>query len=79
MTHAGSSFENLPLPDIQNGALNLDAASFKAKYAFNKPPLDQHLLIACYRGVRAQTAAEIALAQGYTQVTNYVGSAQVTR
>ena len=55
-------------------ALTLDAADFKLLFHHDMPPKDQLVIVYCRSGVRSESARQIALAAGYTNVRNYKGS-----
>ncbi|CCK71354.1 thiosulfate sulfurtransferase RDL2 KNAG_0G02970 [Huiozyma naganishii CBS 8797] len=64
---------NIPLKSSP-GALGLSAEEFRDVFHFDKPPLDSELVFLCARGVRAQTAEELARSYGYEHTGVYPGS-----
>ena len=72
-----ASAVHLPLPDLQEGALELSAEDFAQKFGFAKPHLTEETLVfSCQSGMRAGVAAKVASAAGYTKVLVYSGSAK---
>jgi len=55
-------------------ALSLSAADFEDKFGFPKPDLSKEVIFYCRSGVRSTATAEIAKANGYTNIGNYRGS-----
>jgi len=72
----GPSVATVPLPLLQEGAISLSDAEFASQTGVLKPPLDAKLVFTCAAGIRAQKAADIAEAAGYTDVTVYTGGAK---
>ncbi|XP_017840691.1 rhodanese domain-containing protein CG4456 [Drosophila busckii] len=64
---------NIPLPELST-ALALDEQTFKTNYGRDKPALNADIIFTCRSGRRAQEAANIAQAAGFTNVRVYAGS-----
>ena len=64
---------NLPLMSAPD-ALVLPEDEFEDRFGFAKPPKDADLVFYCKAGVRSASAAQIAVQQGYTHVSEYPGS-----
>jgi rhodanese-related sulfurtransferase len=70
-----SSATNVPLQELQQ-AFGLNDESFKKKYGFEKPKKDDRVIVYCRSGRRSDAAQRELLSNfGYTDVTNYTGSA----
>merc|ERR1711899_92112 len=63
----------IPLPEM-NAAFQMDDASFKAKYGFEKPTKGAPIVTSCHIGGRANKAKQGLEEQGYTDVKVYSGS-----
>ena len=57
-----------------NTAFQMDDASFKAKYGFDKPAKGAPIVTSCHVGGRANKAKQGLEEQGYTDVKVYSGS-----
>lgn len=64
---------NIPL-DRLDAALKKPAEDFKEIYNFNKPNPTDSIVTTCLRGGRAESAAGIFTANGFSQVSVYPGS-----
>ena len=58
---------NVPVGQL-SGALDMTAATFKSTYTFDKPALNQKIIVYCRSGMRAGTAANVLLTKGFTNV-----------
>lgn len=70
LAHGGMTASNLPLSDIEAGALRLSADDFEAKYGFAKPEKRQTVVMNCKAGLRGGAACKLAEAEGYEKVVN---------
>ena len=57
-----------------DAAFQMDNASFKAKYGFNKPSKEAPIVTTCLVGGRSNKAKQGLEMQGYTNVKSYAGS-----
>ena len=64
-----------PFNLIQGGAFELDPATFKKKFSFDKPMPNETLVFTCKSGMRAGMAADLASKVGYEKVIVYPGGA----
>ena len=67
------TFHAFSVPEIDT-AFQMDDASFKAKYGFDKPAKDAPIVTHCMVGGRSQKAMKGLEIQGYTNVQSYAGS-----
>lgn len=68
--------QTLPLPYIaEYDVFNLDCEEFEENFGFEKPKLDQTLVLTCKAGIRSMHAAQFAIRAGYTDIINYRGGA----
>jgi len=63
---------NIPLGEVER-AFKFNPNEFKSKYGFDKPSKDSEIIFSCLKGIRSETAANIARQLGYTNVKNYRG------
>jgi thiosulfate:glutathione sulfurtransferase len=61
---------NLPLSSL-SAALHMDGDTFKEKYGFHKPALDQEIVFYCRSGMRSSTASDVARKNGYNKYAGY--------
>ncbi|CCD24893.1 thiosulfate sulfurtransferase RDL2 NDAI_0E00770 [Naumovozyma dairenensis CBS 421] len=64
---------NIPLKTAP-GALSLSSDEFFDIFHFEKPPINNELIFFCQKGIRAQTAEELARSYGYENTGIYPGS-----
>lgn len=67
--------QNLPLPSISEGAFTMSGDAFKNKFGFEKPDLDETIVLHCKGGIRSAKAVKIAQTAGYTKILDYSGGA----
>ena len=67
------SFHAFSVPEM-DGAFQMDDASFKAKYGFDKPSKEAPIVTHCMVGGRSYKAMKGLENQGYTNVQSYAGS-----
>lgn len=65
--------KNLALPWLGPAILQPET-DFASQLGFNKPALDEPIVVTCLAGVRARTAQLALMAVGYSNVRVYVGS-----
>ncbi|XP_063878671.1 rhodanese domain-containing protein CG4456-like [Scylla paramamosain] len=65
--------KNLALPWLGPAILQPET-DFASQLGFNKPGLDEPIVVSCLAGVRARTAQLALMAAGYANVRVYVGS-----
>ncbi|CAI2030433.1 hypothetical protein SEUBUCD646_0H03150 [Saccharomyces eubayanus] len=64
---------NIPVNSAP-GALGLPEKDFHKIFQFDKPPQNKELIFLCAKGVRANTAEELARSYGYENTGIYPGS-----
>lgn len=64
---------NIPIKSNPD-ALFLPEEEFEDRFGFVKPPQNIEVIFYCKSGVRANSAAQFALQQGYQNVASYTGS-----
>ena len=67
------AFHAFSVPEM-DVAFQMDDASFKAKYGFDKPAKEAPIVTHCMVGGRSYKAMKGLERQGYTNVQNYAGS-----
>jgi rhodanese-related sulfurtransferase len=75
LSHGKVTAANVPLGRILEGALAQPDEAFKREFGVDKPKKGDLLIFSCRSGVRSEKAGVQALADGYTDVGNYRGSA----
>lgn len=66
--------KNVPMNDISS-AVGLEANQFNEKYGFDKPNKDDRVIVYCRSGRRSDAVQKELIRLGYSDVTNYTGSA----
>ncbi|KAL3804521.1 hypothetical protein HJC23_002560 [Cyclotella cryptica] len=67
--------QNLPLPSISDGAFALSGDTFKDKFGFEKPGLEETIVLHCKGGIRSAKAVKMAQTAGYAKILDYSGGA----
>jgi rhodanese-related sulfurtransferase len=75
LSHGKVTAANVPLGRILEGALAQPDEAFKREFGVDKPRKGDVLVFSCRSGVRSEKAGVQALADGFTDVHNYKGSA----
>lgn len=59
---------------MESESLHLSPVDFKARFAFEKPTVEDKLIFYCKSGIRSAKACSMLEKAGYLHVKNYAGS-----